>query len=412
MKTDKDSRETNKKKKLWIRILLGIAAAAVLALGPYVYDAVKNDPNIVLKKVSTALAQDTAVDVQYSYRAGRTGILSRNRIPLFAFTPEESGDYTFSVSDVSSEDNVFLSLEVSDSHFNDYMSADNMESEDGSFSGTVFLNGGSVCYILIEAFSGEDTDRYKGSFSLSVSRAAVEEGPARITETGPAVIRLSEENQTAALFVPEETGFFRFESVVVSGDKSASSNISSVKTTDNEEVKRSEGICRLEAGKEYYVWVSAQDMSKPSVEAEVSCRRVESFSADRNGEYRISGDTIIEFTAPETKNLAVYSVSDGNVRCNVYDSMGFPLNYDDDSGGPLSGNDRDFALVLQAQKKNLYFIYAGGQFGECGIVITEYTGDGSSIGKDDIPNTITEDPNNEDRNDTEADDEAQQSADE
>jgi hypothetical protein len=32
----------------------------------------------------------------------------------------------------------------------------------------------------------------------------------------------------------------------------------------------------------------------------------------------------------------------------------------------------------------LYLIYAEGQFDECNIVITEYDGDGSSIGKDSI----------------------------
>lgn len=408
MKKNNDNQETNKKKRLWTRILLFIVLAAVLMLAPYVYDAVRDDPNIILKKVSTAVTEDSAVDVQYRYRPGRAGILSRNRIPLYAFTPEESGTYTFSVTDVVSEDDVYLSLQVSDSHFEDYLSTDNMESNGGSFEDSVFLNGGSTCYILIEAFSEDAVDEYSGSFSFSVSKAVEDEGPAQVTESEPAVIEISEGSQTSALFVPEESGFFRFEPIVISGDRSASSDISSVKTTDNKEIKRSEGICYLEQGKEYYVWVEAQDMSEASVEVEVSCKRVESISADQTGEYRVQGDTIIAFTANETMDLAVYSVSDGNVRCSVYDSMGFPLNSDDDSGEDLSGNDKDFALVIQAQKKTMYLIYTEGQFNECSIVITEYKGDGSSIGKDDIapgtdiaPDTDIESDTTEDQNNSE-----------
>ena len=400
MKKNNDKQATNRKKRIWIKILVLIILAAVLMLAPYVYDAVRNDPNLILKKVSTAVTEDSTVDVQYAYKSGKRGILSRNRIPLYAFTPEESGTYTFSVTDVVSEDDVFLSLQVSDSHFDDYLTADNMESNGGSFSETVFLNGGSTCYILIEAFSEEEPDKYSGSFSFFVSKAVEDEGPVKVTESEAAEITVSEGNQASVLFVPDNSGFFRFDSIVVSGDKSASSDISSVKTTDNKEIKRSEGICYLEGGKEYYVWVEAQDMSDTSVKVEVSCKRVESFSVDQTGEYRINGDTIIEFTANEAGNLAVYSVSDGNVKCSVYDSMGFPLNSDDDSGEDLSGNDKDFALVIQAQKKSLYLIYTEGQFNECSIVITEYNGDGSSIGKDDITSDTdiasdtTEDQNN------------------
>lgn len=400
MEKNYGNQKINKKKRVLVRILLMIVLAAVLLLAPYVYDAVRDDPNIILKKVSTAVNEDSVADVQYAYKTGKRGILSRNRIPLYAFTPEESGTYTFAVTDVVSGDDVFLSLHVSDSHFEDYLTADNMESNGGNFEGSVFLNGGSTCYILIEAFSEQDVDEYSGSFRFSVSSAVEDEGPAQVTETEPAVIEISEGSQASALFVPDRSGFFRFESIVISGDRSASSDISSVKTTDNKEIRRSEGICYLEGGKEYYVWIDAQDMSDASVKVEVSCKRVESFSVDQTGEYRINGDTIIEFTANEAGNLAVYSVSDGNVRCSVYDSMGFPLNSDDDSGGDLSGNDKDFALVIQAQKKTRYLIYTEGQFNECSIVITEYNGDGSSIGKDDItsdtdiaPDT-TEDQNN------------------
>lgn len=395
MKEKREKRKTKKKKRIWVRILLLILALAVVVLGARALDAVADDPNLLLKKISTEVTEDKSAEVQYRYKAGKEGLFSKDRIPLFSFTPEKSGEYTFSVSDVVSADDVFLSLQVSDSHFNNYLTIDNTESDDGSFSGTVFLNAGSTCYIPIDAFSETDIEEYSGSFSFKVSKAAEEERPVKITESEPAVIKLSENIQTAVLFVPEETGYFRFESTIISKDRSASSDISSVKTTDNKEIKRAEGICQLEGGKEYFVWVSAQDMSVQTVQAVVSCMRLESVMADRAGEYKISGDAIIEFKAKETKNLAVYSVSDGNVRCSVYDSKGFPLNSDEGSGGELSGNDGDFALVIQAQKKNQYIIYTEGQYDECTIVITEYTGDGSSFGKDDVAAVKTEEQEND-----------------
>ena len=393
MKNDENNQKPiNKNIKILEKILVLTALAAILTLAPYVYDVVRNDPNLVLKKIATDLKEDSTVDVTYAYKPSDEDIFSRDRIPLYSFTPEESGDYTFSVSNVVSDEEAFLSLEVSDSHFNNYLSIDNMDDIGGEFSDTVFLNGKSKCYVLIEPFSEDGREEYSGSFSLNVKRASGEEGPPVITESEPAVIRVREDSQTAALFDPEESGFFRFESRVISRDKSASSAISSVNTADNEEIKRSEGICYLEAGKEYYVWTSATDLSRSSVKAEVSCKRIDTLITDQTGEYSISGDTIIEFTAQDAKNLVIYSVSDGNIRCCVYDSMGFPLNSDDDSGGDLSGNKKDFALVMQAQAKMTYLIYTEGQFSECSIVIAEYAGDGSSIEKDSI-RTGTEDEN-------------------
>ena len=206
MKKEENNQKTNKKRrKLWIRILLLIVLAAVLMFAPYVYDAVRNDPNIVLKKISTVLTEDSTVDVTYTYKPGKYKIIGKDRLPLYAFTPEESGDYTFSVSNVVSEEDVFLSLQASDSHFNNYLSIDNMEAGGGDFSDTVFLNGGSVCYVLVEPYSEDERDLYSGSFSLSVSGASEETGPPAVTESEPAVIRANEDSQTAALFVPAES---------------------------------------------------------------------------------------------------------------------------------------------------------------------------------------------------------------
>ena len=375
MNNKKEGKSNNKKLRKPLTVILPlIAAFVVINLAPYVYDAVRNDPNILLKRLSKDLTEDSAVDIKYTQRSGRPMLLGGSGGRLYSFTPEKSGVYEFSVSDIVSEEDVYLSLQVSDSHFNNYLSTDNTEAGTDSFSDTVFLNEGSICYVLIEPFSEDDREKFSGSFRLSVSAADEESRPAEITEEEAATIRVVEDSQTAVLFVPEESGYFRFESMIVSKDRTALSAISSVKTTDNEEIKRAEGICYLEGGREYYVWVSAQDLSKKSVKAEVSCSRMEILAADQPGEYIINGDTVIVYTSRITKNMLVYSVSDGDVRGAVYDSKGFPLNFDDNSGEDMSGNRKDFALVIQAQKRSRYLIYAEGRFNECSIVIAEYDG--------------------------------------
>lgn len=391
MNNNKDNKKINKAKKLWVRILILAVLAAVLMLAPYVYDTLKNDPNIILKKRSAVLTEGETAEIKYTVKSGKRKIMGRNRLPLYSFTPEESGDYIFSVSDIVSDEDVYLSLQVTDSDLNNYLSTDNIDDPGDSFSETVFLSKGSTCYVITEAICEDNQEKLSGSFSLSVEKAPEESKPKEVSETEPAYIRLTEDSQTGVLFIPEKSGFFRFESRIVSRDRTASSVISSVKTTDNNEVKRAEGICWLKGGNEYYVWVSAHDMSKAAAKAKVWCKRIDFFSTDQPGEYRITGDNIIVFTSRETKNYAVHSVSDGDVRCLLYDDNGFPLNSDDDSGGDLSGNDKDFAIVLQAQEKKRYLIYTDGRFNECSIVITDYYGDGSSIGKDDITGDVADD---------------------
>ena len=172
MKKNRDKKEKNKKKRLLGRILLLLVLAAFLTLAPYAYDAVRNDPNLLLKKISTVLNEGSTVDVKYTIKPGKRKLLRRNRLPLYSFTPEESGEYTFTVSDIVSEEDVFLSLQVTDSYLNNYLSTDNAGDHSDSFSDTVFLNKGSICYVITEATSGSDTEVYSGSFSLSVAKAS------------------------------------------------------------------------------------------------------------------------------------------------------------------------------------------------------------------------------------------------
>ena len=375
-----DSRQ-GKGKNRWHGIKLLIALTVIAVLAPYPIDAIRNDPNLLLKKIAKELTEEAKIDVSYRYK---TDVIGRKKIPLLSFTPEESTAYTFTVSDIVSEDDVFLSMEVADSHFNNYLSADNADDPRGDIEDTVFLTERSACYVVVEAISAGDRDNYSGSFSISVAKAAENARPNEVTETEPAIVRISEDSQNAVLFVPEESGLFSFSSKIISKDKAASSSISSITSADGKEVKRAEGICSLEGGKEYYVWVSADELSKKKVNALVNCKRVETLDADQPGEYIINKGTVMKFTSVETQNLAVYSISDGNVRCAVYDDMGFPINNDSNSGGELSGNENDFALVIQAQAGSKYLIYTDGKYTESKIVIARYIGDGSSLGPDDI----------------------------
>ena len=61
-----------------------------------------------------------------------------------------------------------------------------------------------------------------------------------------------------------------------------------------------------------------------------------------------------------------------------------PVKAFNNSVGTLSENKEDFALVLQAQDDVLYLIHVNGEFKECSVTIAEYTGDGTSLGPDDI----------------------------
>ena len=97
MKKDENKKPNRKKMLIMQRTLLLIALTAILTLVPFVYDAVKYDPNLTLKKVATALKEDSTVDVTYSYNPSETGIFSKERIRLYSFTPEESAEYIFCV---------------------------------------------------------------------------------------------------------------------------------------------------------------------------------------------------------------------------------------------------------------------------------------------------------------------------
>ena len=370
-----------KKKILVISALLIVITAALM-----LYDAVRTDPNFILKKTTTVLSEGKTENVTFSNN--RRFITGRYKIPVFSFIPDETAEYDFAITDISSDADVLLTMNVTDKHLTDYIAADNEDDPAGDMSGTAYLTEGTRCFIIIEPVCADEDKRCTGSFSITVTKAAEEIPPAEITLEEAAVITVNTDEQTAGVFRPEESGYYRFVSEVVSAnEKAAYSGITSVTSSDSKEVKVTEGICDLEGGKEYFIWVTTEDVRGKTADVKVSCKRIDIMKAEKPGSYLIARDTIIQFKASETIPIAVYSGSDGDMTATVYDSNRFPLSSDDDSGEQISGNPKDFALVFQAQEKNVYWIFAEGKFTDCRIVITRYTGDGTSIGPQDIEQT-------------------------
>ncbi len=370
-----------KKKFLVISVLLIVITAALM-----LYDAVRTDPNFILKKTTIVLSEGKTESITFGN--SRKFITGRSRVPVFSFIPDETAEYDFEITDISSDADVFLTMNVTDRHLTDYIAADNADDPASDVTGTAYLTEGTRCFIVIDPVCADEDKKYKGSFSITITKAAEEMPPAEITLDEAAVITVNADEQTAAVFRPEETGYYRFVSEVVSAnEKSAYSGITSVTSSDSKEVKVTEGICDLEEGKEYYIWVTTEEASGKTADVKVSCKRIDIMKAEKPGSFPIVRDTIIQFKATETIPLAVYSESDGDITATAYDSNRFPVSSDDDSGELISGNPKDFALVFQAQEKNVYWIFAEGSFTDCRIVITRYTGDGTSIGPQDIEQT-------------------------
>ena len=366
-----------------------IAVAIILILGLLSgYNFYKKDPNLILKHNTKKLSLDKTEEVEFDQDGGKKEI-GEHRIPVFVFKPDEDAEYSFTVSDIETDDDIYFTMSVCDQDLNDYITADNSEDHADSISGSEFLSKDSKCYVIINAVSKDDSDPdCSGSFNLTVSKMTDDIKTIELTESSPVTLNMSEDDLSSVLFIPSETGFYRFDTSVVSEDEeSRFSFISKVTTDKKKEIENTEGISWLEEGQSYFIWVSASDLTEKQADVSVSCIRIATIETDETGSYDISGPTLIKFEADDTANYAVYSISDGDVKGSVYDSEGFPLNKDSNSGGTLSSNDKDFALILQAKKGESYIIYADGEFSKCSVNIAVYKGDGTSLGPEDIEMT-------------------------
>ncbi|MBR2706293.1 MAG: hypothetical protein IKE74_03520 [Mogibacterium sp.] len=361
-----------------------IIAAAVLALVLVAAaDVMRNDPNLVMKEFASDLIQDETEEVEFDHVGPYK--IGRHRIPVYTFTPEEDAEYSFTVSDIKTDDDVFITMSVCDRDLNDFIIADNFNDHADSISGSEFLSEDSECFVIINAIADNDDRGCSGSFRLTVTKLTEDTAPIELTEAEPVTVSMNDDEMSSVLFRPKESGFYRFSTSVFSKKEEAGfSFVSMVRDDEDEEVRNTEGISYLEEDNSYYVWVSASELTQKQTDVKVSCSRIAYIKADSPGSYSINGPSIIGFKSKDTVNYAVYSLSDSNIKGSVYDSKGFPLNKDNNSGGTLSENSNDFALILQAEKDKKYLIFADGEFSKCVINIAVYKGDGTALGPEDI----------------------------
>lgn len=360
------------------------------------------DVNYLVKKAAVSIKEGKAAEVT---RTSSRFIPYSGSSTVFEFTPSETAEYEFTISDIECDEDVTLSMVVMDENLSEYAgvsTADNDSSEgtdsgtsedsaadDGAFSCRVMLQKKSTCYIGIEASSADNRGRYKWNCSLLVSKAPEEEAPVVITTDQKAHIQMKADEKKSLLFVPEETGYYKFDAEIVSGSRSGYAGIDSVTLDNDVKEKVTDGLCMLTAGNEYYIWVSAYDIRR-TAEADITCRKIGSASFDGASEVQITEESVIEYAADEKGTFAIYSVSEGNPDVSVYDSDGFPLRNDNDSGAEISENEHDFAVVIDAAEGDVYRIFVSGSFDECRVIRARYTGDGTSLGPDDIEPIETE----------------------
>ncbi len=380
--------------KTILKIVLVIVVLLVVALIA-MYNIYRKDPNILLTHFTTPLKLDEAKDIKFKYDSSM--VTGRKTIPVFMFDPEDDSPYRFTISNIETDEGVHLSMNVCDIDLNDYIYTEQVD-DNGDLTGTEYFSSGTKCFVIVSPVAMEEKEKYSGSFTIEVTRSTEDElTKAKVAE--PSYLTVRQDEKTSLMFTPPETGFYRFTASIESKDeKSGYAYIDSIKTGNNDEVKQSGGICWLEKDKFYYIWVSTNDLINLTANVSVVCDKLDTIDVDSPSSNKISDDTIIVFKAPESGNYAVYSQSDGKTVGSVYDERGFMLNYDEDSGGPLSGNKNDYALILQAEKGDTYIIYSGGTFNDCNIVITGYKGDGSSLGPEDIEPLKQDEEKDENKN--------------
>ena len=379
------------RKNKWLRVIISLVLLAVLCGVSFVIDAVRHDPNFVIRHFAVKLAQDKTIEISYSsdkkYQGGRMYVRA------MYFVPEESGEYTFTLSDIRSDQGVYLKLIVMDKELSDYVSIDNQpdkagsgsEEEGNTLSGTALLNSGSTYYVCVDVEDTLESGDFAGSFAVTVSAAVQDDGPPEVAAGDKVRISVSPESQSCALFKPDVSSFYRFDTMTVGAMKdSVSSEVEAVKDSKGADIDLYGGICCLEAGEEYSVWIECDNAENKSAEVDVSCTALELIDADKYGTIGISSETLIRYMASAADPVAVWSVSDGDPRAEVYDRNGIPVSMDNDSGEAFSGNVHDFALVFYPDKGGSYYIYIGGEFDEGELSMAPYIGDGSSLGYDSV----------------------------
>lgn len=375
-----------------IKILIAIVILSMIAV--FAFATGDDDPNGDIKDNAQTLQIGTAatVNYEYAYDENAEDVSTDNTSFIYAFQPAENGTYAFRVTGIDSANGIAVSSFLMDGDMGDIMSITNVtEAGDdefptcsGSASGSAYLLGGQVYYLTVNVDNVNDVDAFSGSFEMS---AEMEYGgePESVSTEQAAVVRAVDDQQSCVVFRPEEDGYYRIDCGIANAteDENGSSVISSVVRSDGLEVEIAEGVCHLEAGQEYYIWVTAYDLSGEQAEVSVTCNKLETESASGTGDIEVGSDTNIQYTADSTGQMLVYSISEGDPRATVYDSDGFPVGSDDNADGAFSSNAKDFALVFSAEEGKSYKICVEGD--PCQVKIEPYTGDGEPFIEYDEP---------------------------
>ena len=387
----------------------GIALAVLILLftlfaASYVIDSIKRDQNFTMKFFSKNIKPDKPVAVKY--QSDKKTLITKSSIPVFSFKPNESISYDVTLSNIKNDKGIELVMNVIDGDLTNYISADTASSRkkkdrfngghEDVLTGSGILNKGKKYYIVIEPVNISESEYYTGSFDITVSKTPEAEEPEEIKPEEKIEISIDPGETTSVLFRPEENGYYRFESTIKGMRAMIGSSVtSSILTDSGKGVEMFGGISYLRAGNDYYVVVNTDESIKKRVHADVSCTKVEYMVQESYGTIEISAPTLIKYVSPVREIPAVWSESEGDPQSVVFDKQGIPVSTDNDSGGVLSTNEKDFALVFQAEKHKEYRIFVGGNFDMCKVNIGKYIGDGTRLGPDDVTLEIVEEPQDE-----------------
>ena len=328
---------------------------------------------------STNIGDQQTISFQYSSSEG----INETTYDL-TFTPEESGLYTISVSDLNGSDNVFVTTEVTDtenylgnSDTTQYRYTDKDESDlpydlyDGS-SCKVFLTGGNTYNICMTADILEtyDPDAYEaeepivefsGSYNLTVSgetdlSALVPE----VAEGEEMSMAVSEGDAGCFCFTPEKSGTYRIylSSNGTLGDILILKDMKDAVSFNGE-------LCDLEAGEKYYFITSLSEGSVVGADAEIrfTASGLESEELGTDEPVTVTGDTSINYTATKD-GMQIIKVEGGSVE---------QITVFDQNGDTIAAGDGD--VVFETQKNEKYRIMCTGCEGEISVSVSAYNED-------------------------------------
>lgn len=359
-----------KKKYLIIAVLIGVLAGA----GIFAYLQLMSAQAFIVKRTASEIVKDEPQELSFSY--GKRDDIKR--LPAFWFEPDESGEYRFSVTDIVSDSTAGMGLYVVNEDFTDYLVlADYSAEETGGvpedLEGDTFLEKGQRCYIMTVVIGNENTAAFDGSVRVSVSSRPDEE-PEELKVNGKVKLSIKADGQSCAVFRPEESSYYRFDTVITTADAAMGfSSVTSVSSDDEAKIPLTDGIAWLEAGRDYHVWAEVSETGGGTSEVVLSCHRMETLQASGSCELEIEDNTLIEYHAESDEYLAVYSVSGGDPAGLVFEKPGSIIRSDDNNAQKLfSKNSRDFAMVFRSEKEHDYSIAVYGTMRKCKIVIEPY----------------------------------------